>query len=71
MTMNYPKDISHFLCQYADLEERLALIDPVEYDRTRNYLDGGVTWLSPFITHGIINTRDVANAVLKLSLIHI
>lgn len=65
MTKNYPKDISHFLCQYADLSERLELIDPVEYDRTRNYLDGGVTWLSPFITHGIINTRDVADAVLK------
>lgn len=65
MTMTYPKDTSHFLCQHDDLAERLACIDPIKYDKTRNYLDGSVTWLSPFITHGVISTVDVARAVLK------
>ena len=39
-------------------------IDPVRYDKTRNYLDGAVTWLSPYITHGVINTSTVAERVL-------
>lgn len=61
--MNSPKDTSHFLCCYEDITERLTQIDPVRYDKTRNYLNGDVTWLSPFITHGIISTVDIAEAV--------
>jgi len=63
--MNRPKDISHFLCSYADITERLQQIDPAQYDKTRNNLNGAVTWLSPFITHGVITTSDVAEAVLE------
>lgn len=44
---------------------QVQAIDPTRYDRTRNYLDGSVTWLSPYITHGIIDTVDVAEAVLE------
>ncbi len=62
---NRPNDISHFLCRYEDLTQRLMQIDPVSYGKTRNFLNGDVTWLSPFITHGIITTRDVAEAVFK------
>ena len=47
------------------LLERIGAIDPVRYDRTRNYLDGAVTWLSPYITHGIIDTTDIAETVLE------
>ncbi len=63
--MKDPKSTSFFHCGYDDLQSRLACINPHDYDKTRNFLDGAVTWLSPFITHGIINTRDVANAVLS------
>lgn len=42
----------------------IAAIDPRAYDKTRNYLDGAVTWLSPYITHGVINTRVVAEGLL-------
>jgi len=63
--MNRPKDTSHFLCSYEQIAQRINQIDPVRYDKTRNNLNGAVTWLSPFITHGIISTSDVANAVLN------
>jgi len=43
---------------------RIDAIDPARYDKTRNYLDGAVTWLSPYITHGVINTSIVAERVL-------
>ena len=36
------------------LADRLAAIDPAEYARTRNFVDGAVTRLSPWITHGFI-----------------
>lgn len=63
--MSRPKDISHFLCNHEDIGQRLNQIDPVQYDKTRNHINGAVTWLSPFITHGVITTSVVADAVLK------
>jgi deoxyribodipyrimidine photo-lyase len=37
---------------------RLAEVHPDTYAQTRNFLNGAVTGLSPYITHGIINLRD-------------
>ena len=62
--MNSPT-FDSFLCELDDLQPRLATIDPRAYDQTRNYLDGQVTWLSPFITHGVISTAEVASYVLQ------
>ena len=38
---------------------RAATIEPARYARTRNYLDGDVTRLSPYITHGLINIPEL------------
>jgi deoxyribodipyrimidine photo-lyase len=43
--------------------ERLALVDPAAYARTRNAIDGAVTRLSPYITHGLLSLREVYDAV--------
>ncbi|MFK7996590.1 MAG: FAD-binding domain-containing protein [Granulosicoccus sp.] len=61
--MNLPA-FEHFLCNPEQLQTRIAQIDPRAYDKTRNYLDGEVTWLSPFVTHGVISTQSIANTVL-------
>ncbi|MFK8082522.1 MAG: FAD-binding domain-containing protein [Granulosicoccus sp.] len=61
--MNTPT-FEHFLCDADQIQERITQIDPRAYDKTRNYLDGDVTWLSPFLTHGIIDTRQIADIVL-------
>lgn len=53
-----------FLCDSGTLLERIDAINPQQYDKTRNYLDGAVTWLSPFVTHGIIDTTTIAKRVL-------
>jgi hypothetical protein len=37
----------------------LARIEPEAYIRTRNHLDGAVTLLSPYLTHGVIGIREV------------
>jgi len=60
--MNAP-DSAHFLVEHDAVMARLADIDPRAYDRTRNHLDGATTWLGPFLTHGVIDTLDVAEAV--------
>ncbi len=42
---------------------RLAAVDPDAYARTRNALDGAVTRLSPYLTHGMLSLREVYGAV--------
>ena len=42
---------------------RLAAVNPAAYARTRNALDGAVTRLSPYLTHGLLSLREVYDAV--------
>lgn len=54
-----------FPTRYPEISALIDAIDPVKYGQTRNYLDGAVTKLSPYISRGVISTRQVAQAVLK------
>jgi deoxyribodipyrimidine photo-lyase len=45
-------------------ERKLTEIDPIDYARTRNFGDGKVTQLSPYIHHGIISLNEVRNYAL-------
>ena len=47
------------------LNEIIASIDPVKYGKTRNFLHGDVSRLSPYVSRGVISTRQIAEAVLK------
>jgi deoxyribodipyrimidine photo-lyase len=42
---------------------RLHAVNPAAYARTRNALDGAVTRLSPYLTHGLLSLREVYDAV--------
>jgi deoxyribodipyrimidine photo-lyase len=55
----------HFDTDYKTICEKMDWIDPVQYGRTRNYIDGAVTYLSPYISRGVISTKQVLNHVLK------
>jgi len=44
---------------------RIAGVRPAEYARTRNHLDGAVTGLSPYLTHGLVTLREVLAGVLQ------
>jgi len=54
-----------FAADYSLLLERIDQIDPVKYGETRNYVDGAVTYLSPYISRGVISTKQVLEHVLK------
>ena len=38
-------------------------VRPADYARSRNAIDGAVTGLSPYITHGLINLAEVLASV--------
>lgn len=44
---------------HAAASQRLSAIEPVRYGRTRNYLDGAVTRLSPYLRHGVVSLATV------------
>ncbi len=49
----------------AAAEAALAAVDPVGYGHSRNYLDGAVTRLSPYIRHGIVSLNELRNLALE------
>ena len=61
--MNAPPR-SIFPTDTASIHARIDAIDPRAYRATRNHIDGAVTRLSPYFTHGVIDPRDVAETVV-------
>jgi len=56
------------LLDYEDLIKEIDNIDVKKYAQTRNYLNGAVSKLSPFITHGILTTKEITCLLLKREL---
>ena len=54
----------NFSTDYESILARIKAIDPVAYGRTRNYIDGDVTYLSPYISRGVISTKTVYAQVM-------
>ncbi len=52
MTTNYP-----------DILTQIEAIDPVAYDKTRNFTDGAVTRLSLYISRGVISGRQIISSL--------
>jgi deoxyribodipyrimidine photo-lyase len=54
-----------FVPTVAAAQARIAAVRPAAYARTRNALDGAVSQLSPYITHGFVTLADVLAGVAK------
>ncbi|MGB2186426.1 MAG: deoxyribodipyrimidine photolyase, partial [Akkermansiaceae bacterium] len=50
------------------IEQRIEEIQPAKYAATRNFKDGAVTCLSPYISRGVISTKQVFDHILSLQL---
>ena len=48
-----------FPTDYASILQRIEAIKPSTYGRNRNFIDGDVTYLSPYISRGVISTKQV------------
>lgn len=55
----------NFITSYNELLEKIAQIDPVAYSKSRNFTNGAVTRLSPYLSRGIISTKQLAASLLK------
>ena len=56
---------SNFETDFKTILGKLDQIDPIKYRSSRNYIDGAVTYLSPYISRGVISTKQVLESVLK------
>jgi deoxyribodipyrimidine photo-lyase len=57
-------NLKPFSARLQDVLTQLGQVDPVRYGKTRNYIHGDVTYLSPYISRGLISTKFVANYFL-------
>ncbi len=46
-------------------EAQLRQLDPVRYGKTRNFLDGAVTRLSPYLRHGVLTLNEVREVAFE------
>ncbi len=49
----------------AAAKAALARVQPESYARSRNYLDGEVTRLSPYLRHGVLTLAEVRDSILE------
>ncbi len=54
-----------FPTTYNEIEQRVRGINPLKYGKTRNFIDGAVTHLSPYISRGVISTKQILSKILK------
>ena len=62
-SLGVPAQLRSFEAHHQAAQARLAAIEPARYARSRNQLDGAVTGLSPYLTHGLLSVADAARAV--------
>lgn len=55
----------NFTTDYKSILEKIESIDAIKYAKTRNYIDGAVTYLSPYISRGMISLNQIKNSILK------
>jgi deoxyribodipyrimidine photo-lyase len=49
----------------AAARARIAAVRPSDYARTRNFIDGAVSRLSPYITHGFVSLPELLSGVRR------
>jgi deoxyribodipyrimidine photo-lyase len=64
-TPDEPTALQAFEPSLAAAQARIAAVDPAAYARSRNALDGAVTGLSPYVTHGFVSLAEVLAGVQR------
>ena len=54
-----------FETDYGAILRKLDAINPVKYDQSRNYINGQVNYLSPYISRGVISTKQVLDSLFE------
>ena len=48
-----------------DIYAQIDQFDPIHYGKTRNFIAGGVSYLSPYLSRGMLSVRDVYDRLLQ------
>jgi len=56
---------SIFPKSYSEILQRIRNIDPIKYGKTRNYINGAVSYLSPYISRGVVSTKFIFSEVIN------
>jgi deoxyribodipyrimidine photo-lyase len=59
------EDTNFFTAYYDSIIDKINAIHPEKYSKTRNFLNGEVTYLSPYISRGVLSTKQVMEMVLN------
>ena len=62
-SLGIPARLQNFEPSHQTARQRLDGINPTAYARSRNALDGAVTGLSPYFTHGLLSLPEAARAI--------
>lgn len=54
----------NFTSNYQAILDKIEQVNPLKYGKTRNYVNGDVTYLSPYISRGVLSTKQVLENVL-------
>ncbi len=54
-----------FPTDLLSIEKRIEEINPIAYAKTRNFLTGAVTRLSPYLSRGVISLSQIQSSILK------
>ena len=54
-----------FPCDLPSILQRINQIDPIRYGKNRNYIDGNVSYLSPYISRGVISTKQILDHLIE------
>ncbi len=65
MALEFNQKLEMFPTDFSEIVKRVEQINPLEYGISRNFIDGAVTYLSPYISRGVISTTSVFNYLLK------
>ena len=61
----FNQQVSIFPTTYSEILQRIRHIDPIRYGTTRNYINGAVSHLSPYISRGVISTKFVFSEIIN------
>ena len=50
---------------YDKIIEKVNGLDPIKYSSNRNFINGNVSKLSPYISRGVISTKTIFNQLIK------
>jgi deoxyribodipyrimidine photo-lyase len=54
-----------FPTDYASILARINAVDPIRYAKTRNFINGEVTYLAPYISRGVISLKQILDVVIN------